>query len=113
MSLKPTTVISVRGRKRDELLADPDFIYVGRAVRFTAWTSTKWGNPFRPGVVMVAGHNNYRDWLLDQPQLLSQLSELVGKRLGCWCGVWSPGQPDIGCHGIVLATLANALEINT
>lgn len=67
--------------------------YIGRP--------SKWGNPFvigedgdRKEVV-----NKYRVWVLKQPQLLADLSELCGKRLGCWCA------PKL-CHGDVLAELA-------
>lgn len=44
--MTPTTVISVRGRNRDELLADPSFVYVGR--RCAGWPESPWGNPWRP-----------------------------------------------------------------
>jgi len=42
-----TTVISVRGRKLADLLADPGFVYVGR--RCAGWPASIWGNPFKPG----------------------------------------------------------------
>jgi hypothetical protein len=40
--------------------------------------------------------------------LWRRLPELRGKTLGCWCGTWSPGQPDIGCHAVALARLADS-----
>jgi len=42
----PTRVISVRGRDREELLCDPDFVYVGRTNRRTGWIGRGWGNPW-------------------------------------------------------------------
>lgn len=61
-----------------------------------------WGNPFILGKdgnreeVIV----KYREWILTQPKLLSKLSELKGKVLGCWC---SP----LPCHGDILVELSN------
>jgi hypothetical protein len=70
-------------------------VYIGRP--------SKWGNPF------VIGRDGTRDdviaryeaWLLEQPELVDALPELAGKTLGCWCA-------PRGCHGDVLASLANA-----
>lgn len=130
----PTTVISVRGRDRDALLADPDFVYVGRACY--GWPASRWGNPSRRGMTpreakrvpsilpwgafteadrdeeMTARDlvECYRKWLAAQPPLRAEISGLVGKRLGCWCGSWEPGKPEILCHAVVLAKAANALE---
>lgn len=42
----------------------------------------------------------YEVWLLTQPELLAALSELAGKKLGCWCAPKA-------CHGNVLAKYAN------
>jgi len=71
-------------------------VYIGRP--------SIWGNPFTIGrdgdreeVV-----EKYRQWVLQQPQLMARLPELQGKRLGCWC------TPQL-CHGEVLAELADAL----
>lgn len=68
-------------------------VYIGRP--------SKWGNPF----VMCSEADRarviaqYRAWILTQPHLLAALSELKGKRLGCWCAPRA-------CHGDVLAELA-------
>lgn len=75
--------------KRDEY-----DIYIGRP--------SKWGNPFfigrdgsRKEVI-----EKYREWIMNQPELLKEIPKLKGKRLGCFC---SP-KP---CHGDVLAELAD------
>lgn len=69
-------------------------VYVGRP--------SKWGNPF-----VIGPHGTrqeviakYREWLLQQPELIAALPELRGKVLGCHC--W-PAE----CHAEVLARLAN------
>jgi len=67
-------------------------VYIGRP--------SKWGNPFTIGKdgtrkEVIA---KYREWILTQPELLRDLEELRGKRLGCWC---SPR----ACHGDVLVDL--------
>ena len=42
----------------------------------------------------------YREWIMQQTDLLADLHELKGKTLGCWCKPrW--------CHGDVLAELAD------
>lgn len=128
-----TTVISVRGRSAKELKGDPNFVYVGRAAR-GGWKASPWGNPFRfkpPntmvidfGVVDIAWFNTqatvdrsmstaekcvdlYRQWIaFREPLMARRFSELKGKTLGCWCGDWRHGDPEIPCHAVVLAKLA-------
>lgn len=127
--MTPTTVISVRGLDRDMLLADMDFVYVGRAVfRPQHWKASVWGNPFKVGMkrstpIRVLGFDVgnyprmrnldarlaclfYRAWIVQSPAHAERLTELRGKRLGCWCGNWSPGESEIKCHAVVLAKLA-------
>jgi len=41
-----TTVISVRGRNRDELLVDLNFVYVGRAMPRAGWRASIFANPY-------------------------------------------------------------------
>ena len=70
-------------------------VYIGRP--------SKWGNPFVIGKDGTREEvvEKYRDWILKNEYLMSCLSELKGKTLGCWC---SPK----ACHGDVLLELANA-----
>lgn len=69
-------------------------VYIGRP--------SKWGNPFEIGKDGTRAEviEKYRAWILTQPNLLSDLGELKGKILGCWC---SP----LPCHGDVLIELIN------
>ena len=71
----------------------PFDVYIGRP--------SKWGNPFVIGKDGTRAEvvQKYATWLETQPQLLSALSELKGKTLGCWCA-------PLACHGDVLAALA-------
>lgn len=130
-----TTVVSVRGGDRDAFLADPDFIYVGRGVYRgkNPWYPSVWANPFRVGMkrdraVAILGRDIdasprvatidtprlairfYAQWIQEPAQrpLVGRLHELVGARLGCWCGSWEPGQPRIDCHAYLLAGMTNA-----
>lgn len=131
-----TTVISVRGRDRAELLADPNFVYVGRWC--AGWQGTIWGNPFKVGMTAAEAMRHldsvtangwldrdviavfdgavldletvlelYQQSVLAAPALRDALSSLKGKSLGCWCGSWKPGDPEIGCHAVVLAKLVD------
>lgn len=143
-----TTVISVRGRNRAELLADPSFAYVGR--RCAGWAASPFGNPFKPGidpmeamrildkVLRVSGGScrmefdgplkigtalecfeRYINAAINQRATKSRADWrrgvllLKGKRLGCWCGDWKPGEPEIGCHAVILAKLADSLVEET
>ena len=130
-----TTVVQVNAKAREEWEADPSFVYVGRAAR-GGWKNSIWGNPFkvsrdslmfvgpRPpawtpamkriatqqAVAMFAGcvmSSDIEPWTT----MRARLHELCGKTLGCWCGDWKPGDPEILCHAVVLAKLANALEV--
>lgn len=67
-------------------------IYIGRG--------SDWGNPFKIGEDGTRAEviEKYRHWLQNQPELLTRLPELDGKRLGCFC---SP----LACHGDVLQEL--------
>lgn len=62
--------------------------------------TTKWGNPYHigPDGTREEVIQKYREWIVTQPQLMSSLHELKGKRLGCWC------HPQ-ACHGQVLVDL--------
>ena len=93
--------MKVLNRRTDDIPADA--AYVGRP--------TKWGNPFLvndpllpQGSSKTTKHQmvvkEYRRYLLENEKLMSQLSELKGKDLACWC---SP----LPCHADVLLELAN------
>lgn len=68
-------------------------IYIGRP--------SKWGNPY---IIGVDGDrqeviDKYREYILNDKELLESLFELRGKILGCWCA-------PLACHGDVLIELA-------
>jgi len=66
--------------------------------------ASKWGNPFHIGEgTREEVIQQYREWIMEQPQLLKEISTLQGKRLGCWC---SPNT----CHGDVLVELADGIS---
>lgn len=86
------------------------------------------GNPFshRPSKLPVvrvptprAAVDAFRAWLAGtdhqdvEPErrrwVLDNLHTLRGRRLGCYCGTWRPGEPRILCHAVVLAEMADAL----
>ncbi len=51
----------------------------------------------------------YKDWFIDQPQLIVRLPELRGKVLGCWCIRGT--STEVGCHASWLAELAGRIEL--
>jgi len=74
-------------------------VYIGRP--------SKWGNPFplEDESERLRVIEQYRRWILTQPELMAALPELRGRVLGCWCAP----KP---CHGDVLVELANRSDQN-
>ncbi len=93
-----TTVINLKTGARYDL-------YIGRENAAYGLERSKWANPFRLAHEAVRGTvlARYRMWLLSQPRLLADIGELRGLVLGCYCH-------PAGCHGDILAELANAPE---
>jgi hypothetical protein len=115
-----TRVISVRGKKRSELEADPTFRYVGRSVRYTAWDQTSdFANPFsihRYGIEALSRfvrHMHIR--MKADPGFRARIiAKLRGKTLGCWCLAeeWNTDMESRpACHAVVLACIAEGVEI--
>lgn len=87
-----TTVVNIKAGEAFD-------VFIGRP--------SKWGNPF---IVGVHGESRdgtrkdcirkYRERLMSKPELLADLHELRGNRLGCYCA-------PAACHGDVLAELAD------
>jgi len=74
-------------------------VYIGRP--------GKWGNPFthKDGTraqfkvsTRQEAVEKYREYILENKELMNSLEELKGKVLGCWC------KPQ-ACHGDVLVEL--------
>ena len=79
-----TDVVNARDSDYDVLIARP----------------SKWGNPFRIG---LDGNRDqvikmYEIHIRRRPDLIAALTELAGKRLGCYC-------KPLPCHGDVLLKL--------
>jgi hypothetical protein len=143
--IRPTTVVSVRGKTPADFAADPLFVYCGRAVPRRGWRASPFANPYRADrlrtghpILVRMGMETPEELAADavalfeamlRPPAAYQLPDddprvdrrfvemrrllptLRGKRLGCWCGAWQPGQPDIGCHAVVIARFADALSV--
>jgi hypothetical protein len=84
-------VVNIRNSSYDVLIARP----------------SKWGNPF-----MVGRDGNraqvirmYEIHVRRRPDLIAALTELVGKRLGCYC-------KPLPCHGDVLILLLKELFLD-
>lgn len=87
-------------RRNGNVIQDCD-LYIGRACNMGGWNlpTSKWHNPFN---VKEHGRDGacemYRNYILNTPELVSNLHELQGKTLGCWC---KPQR----CHGDILVDL--------
>ena len=82
---------------------EPFDVYIGRP--------SKWGNPFSHKEGTAAEFKvdsrkqaieKFEEYLISNKSLQSDLHELKGKTLGCWCYPKS-------CHGDILAKWADAL----
>lgn len=73
---------------------EPYDVYIGRP--------SKWGNPFVIGKdgTRIEVIKKFEDWIMSNEELISQIDELDGKTLGCWC-------KPMACHGDVLVKLIN------
>jgi hypothetical protein len=97
----PPTVVRIR-RQNNKIIQDCD-IYIGRRLTMGGWNlpQSKWANPF---TVKSMGRDEalrrYEEYIRGNPQLMKELSELTGKRLGCFC------KPN-PCHGDILVKLFN------
>ncbi len=96
----PPTVVHLR-RLKGKIVQDCD-VYIGRACNMGGWklNQSKWHNPYsvkqygRDGAL-----NRYKTYIESNTHnLLNDLHELTGKRLGCWC---KPSR----CHGDILREL--------
>lgn len=68
---------------------EPYDVYIGRG--------SKWGNPFKNGT-RKQNIMDYKEYIMERPDLLKELRELKGKRLGCYCA-------PLPCHGDILIEL--------
>jgi hypothetical protein len=93
-----TSVVNVKNEEFD--------VYSGRACYGHA--ESKWANPYRIGhdgtrLQVIA---QYRDYVLNSPELVAALPELKDKILGCWCN-------PLPCHGDVLVELVKNLPLRS
>ena len=79
-----TTIVNVRDSPFD--------VYIGRL--------SKWGNPFKIGIDGTREEviSKYEAHIMTHPTLINELSELVGKTLGCHC-------KPLPCHGDILVRM--------
>ena len=77
-------------------VVNPYDIYIGRHCHCGGWKlpTSKWNRPRRCRTSKL-----YRDHVMRSPDLMEDLKELMGKRLGCFC------EPGATCHGDVLIEL--------
>lgn len=81
----------------------PNSVYIGRNMSFyvEGATASIWHNPF--SIKKYSREESlqlYENYIKNNPELLSKLSELRGKELGCWC-------KPLACHGDILIKLLN------
>ena len=72
-------------------------IYIGRAM--PGLPASKWGNPYQMGRDGTRDEvcDKHEQDLINNPELFSEITELRGSVLGCWCK--SRRTPKNRCHG--------------
>lgn len=114
------TVVRLRRKGGVEVVSCD--IYIGRRMTMGGWNlpDSKWANPYK-----VGRDGNLREVLAmyeahvrASRRLMSELPELRGRRLGCWCV--GPRCPECGalrgacghaaCHGDVLVRLLAEID---
>ncbi|QKF94416.1 DUF4326 protein [Fadolivirus algeromassiliense] len=106
ISVRKANLVKLGYQDLEDWLKNPNHVYIGRdmSVYVKAAKGSKWCNPFN---VKKYGLNKclelYTEYIKSNKELLSQLNELDGKVLGCWCR--EDNSPDIVCHGDVLVQL--------
>lgn len=115
-----TTVVKVTKANREAFLADPLFVWVGRATPRLGMPASPFGNPWKAGAVhdrycvnreqavslyaSALASNEDEKWT----QIRRLLPLLKGKKLGCCCLDWEGvGEPADRCHAIELAKAAD------
>ena len=96
-------IVNLNLVNRRKWLMEPGNVYIGRET----WhlSGSKWGNPHK--IDLNDSRKNSREkvielfkiYILNNAELLESITELQGKKLGCWC---APKQ----CHGEILHQLA-------
>ena len=93
-----TTVVHLK-RTGGQVVQDCD-LYIGRACNMGGWRlkQSKWHNPFSVKQYGRDGALEKYEKYIRESELMNDLHELRGKRLGCWC------KPE-KCHGDILVKL--------
>jgi hypothetical protein len=108
----PTTLVNVKkklliqnGYKDfEDWKKNINHMYIGRDMTFyvKGTNGSKWSNPYKVKKYGVdKALELYKNFVLNNKELLDSLDELEGKVLGCWC-VTSENKK---CHGQILIEL--------
>jgi len=101
INCKKQNLVKLGYNSLQEWRQDPNNIYIGRDMSFyvKGAQKSKWHNPFN---AKKYGRSEclklFKEYMMENKQLLSELHELDGKVLGCWC------KPE-DCHGDILIEL--------
>jgi hypothetical protein len=103
INCKKANLVKLGFKDLEDALKNPDYVYIGRDMTYyiNGAIGSKWQNPFK---VTEYGRDEclskYKEYLLSNKKLMSDIKELKGKTLMCWC---APEK----CHGDILMELAN------
>lgn len=98
-----TIVVNIANCRDFDPKTNPDDIYIGRfhTGEHGFYPKSEWHNPYQEADFgREQAVELYRKYIVKRPELMARLSELKGKRLGCWC-------KPLPCHGDVLVRLVD------
>lgn len=109
MTESKTETKVVRIQRKGGVVVQGCDVYIGRHQTQGGWNlqNSVWMNPFKPKDKTAQAREEcvqqYYQYVLSKPELLSRLHELKGKTLGCWC---APQR----CHGDALKYLVDNMK---
>lgn len=96
-------------RDLEHWLENENHIYIGRnmTVYVPGAIGSKWKNPYTLNKYNIdESLKLYKEYILNNKKLMSEIYELKGRVLGCWCIT----ETNKKCHGQVLIDILNELE---
>lgn len=104
VNVRKKNLVKMGYKDFEDWLQDENNVYIGRRVFYVKGTyDSKWRNKFSAKKYgREKSCEMFIEDFLKNDTLFSQLRELRGKKLGCWC------KPE-NCHGDFLAELVSSL----
>lgn len=111
ISVKKSNLIKLGYKDFEDWAKNPNHVYIGRDMSFyvKGTKCSKWCNPFNSKKLgLQKCLELFSEYIKNNKELLSQLDELDGKVLGCWCRI--DNRKETVCHGDILVELIKSIK---